>query len=146
MIDISKEELMWAVIQKLLFVPYKWGGDDPMAGFDCSGGVQEILASVGIDPRGDQTADMLMKHFMKEENGSAQPYIYFGDLLFFGKGLKSTHVAIAVSEDVMFEFGGGGSKTVDLDSAKAHNAYGRFRRIDNRKDLLMCVRVKELGG
>jgi len=27
---------------------YLWGGDDPLAGFDCSGFVIEILKSVGI--------------------------------------------------------------------------------------------------
>ena len=40
-------------------IPYRWAGDDPMAGFDCSGYLQEVLASVGMDPRGDQTSQAL---------------------------------------------------------------------------------------
>lgn len=53
---IKDYALMWVM------VPYEWGGDD-FAGMDCSGFAQEILAAAGIDPKGDQTAQMLYNYF-----------------------------------------------------------------------------------
>lgn len=140
----TKKDILWAVIQKMLFIPYKWGGDDPMGGFDCSGGIQEILDSVGIDPIGDQTADMLMKHFSISDMGEEITSIEFGDLVFFGRGEKATHIGISVSQTIMFEFGGGGSKTIDKETAEKHNAYGRFRRIRGRNDFKKAIRLIDL--
>ena len=42
--------------------PYSWAGETPMGGFDCSGLVQTILRSVGLDPAGDQSAQALMDY------------------------------------------------------------------------------------
>jgi cell wall-associated NlpC family hydrolase len=148
---ITNKKILWACMQGLLYRPYKWGGDDPMGGFDCSGGIQELLASIGIDPKGDQTAQALYNHFDLEIDnhwiGDSYASIYrsFGHLLFFGKGNdKITHVSMAINHRSMFEFAGGGSKTNTIDDAIRHNAYARIRAIDSRKDFISAIGI--LGG
>jgi cell wall-associated NlpC family hydrolase len=66
-------------------------------------------------------------------------------LLFFGKSrTEINHVAIAVSEKLMLEAGGGNDTTTTLSSAKAANAFVRIRPISNRKDLVAVLKLGEL--
>lgn len=128
------------ILYALQFIgrPYRWGGDDPMAGFDCSGFVQELLASVGEDPPGDQTAQSLYGHFNSLPHDKIPRA---GTLLFFGSSLQSiSHVAMAIDGFRMIEAGGGGSKTVNEAEAIRQNAYIRVRAISNRKDLVAAIR------
>ena len=61
---MNKIEIATKVAWSFLGKPYIWGGDDPMAGFDCCGLQVEILKSVGKLPRsGDWTAQQLMLMF-----------------------------------------------------------------------------------
>jgi len=116
--------------------PYIWGGNNPLEGFDCSGFAQEILAAMGLDPRGDQTAQMLYDHFI-EEGIEMEPQR--GCLAFFGEEERITHVAFCLSEDQMIEAGGGGRACKDEESAAAHGAYVRVRALDARSDLVACI-------
>lgn len=121
-------------------LPYRWGGDDPMKGFDCSGFVQEALASVGLDLPGDQTAQALYDHFAKDGTWGVYGC---GSLAFYGAAAnKITHVAIMIDTYRIFEFGGGGSKTNTLEDASNQNAYGRIRLLKNRKDLVAVIKPK----
>jgi len=116
--------------------PYIWGGDDPILGFDCSGLVQEILSSVGMDPPGDQTANALYMFFM------AQPHTTqakAGSLVFYGKVPNVTHVGFMVDKWRMIEAGGGGSSTKTGADAAAQNAYIRIRPIQRRNDLIGII-------
>ena len=131
------KELM--IIYALSFVgrPYIWGGQNPLKGFDCSGFVQEVLASIGLDPRGDQTAQTLYHHFLQIGYGSSCSR---GALLFFGKSEdKITHIALALSDKIMLEAGGGGSKTVNADIAAKQGAFVRVRPIKSRSDLIAAI-------
>lgn len=118
----------------LLGKPYLWGGDDPIKGFDCSGAILELLKSVGLWPtKADATSQQLHDYFKVEKVAPAK----FGTLLFFGKSPRAvTHVAMAISDQYMFEAGGGGSKTTSEEAASLQNAYLRIRPIDNRTDLV----------
>lgn len=128
--------LMLQYAKMLLVRPYKWGGDDPLAGFDCSGYVQECLASIGMDPKDDQSAQALYDHFAPISSRDEGP----GALIFFGPSVsKINHVALAVSAKYMFEYGGGGSGTNTLNDAIKQNAYGRMRPIASRKDVVAIV-------
>ncbi len=121
-----------------LGLPYIWGGDHPMNGYDCSGLVQEILASIGLDPQGDQTAQTLYTELQIGGAVAATPRV--GGVLFFGKNLQNiTHVAYCMSETEMIEAGGGGSKTKTTKDAIAQKAFVRIRPISRRKDLVACL-------
>jgi cell wall-associated NlpC family hydrolase len=112
--------------------PYRWGGDDPINGFDCSGLVQEILASVGMDPLADQTADALYRLW----KAKGTPQRTLGALAFYGTEARVTHVAFLLDGNRIVEAGGGGSKTLTKEDAANQNAYVRIRPVDNRKDLV----------
>jgi cell wall-associated NlpC family hydrolase len=136
------KELFFQVIMKMLFIPYRWSGDDPILGFDCSGGVQEILATMGLDPEGDQTAQQLYNHFLSRHT----PREFGpGSLAFYGKSLTEiTHIAIGISPKLIFEFGGGDARTIDEPSAARQNAYGRIRPLNRRRDLVAVLTPTDL--
>ena len=118
--------------------PYRWGGDDPMDGFDCSGLVQEILASLGEDPPGDQTAQALYDYFKSRARRRGAE---LGALAVFGSGDRHiTHVGFCLNESVMLEAGGGGRATTSREAAAKQNAYVRIRPISSRKDLVAILR------
>lgn len=55
-------EYVWT----FLGLPYRWGGDDPIQGFDCSGLIVEVLQAVGLLPHGsDLTANGLYLRYSK---------------------------------------------------------------------------------
>lgn len=120
--------------------PYVWGGDDP-SGIDCSGLVQEILASIGADPPGDQTADGLMRYFATHATRHTKPLP--GALVFYGAP-TATHVAFAIDHFRVIEAGGGGSKTLTPADAARQNAFVRIRPYDHRKDL-NCILLPAYG-
>lgn len=122
----------------LLFVgtPYIWGGDDP-TGFDCSGFVQELLASVGIDPAGDQSSNGLYRHFKKD--GFQLDFPLPGSLCFYGSENKITHVAFSIDNFRVVEAAGGNANTKTLEDAARQNAYVRVRPYDRRSDLIAII-------
>lgn len=129
---------------KFVGVPYKWGGDDPMSGLDCSGFVQEILRFAGEDPPGDQTAQSLFDHFSKPGNGKYGSYLP-GSLAFYGENAKKIiHVAFCVDTYRILEAGGGGSTTTSLEAAILKNAYVRGNLIKYRSDFLCVIRPNYL--
>jgi cell wall-associated NlpC family hydrolase len=118
-------------------LPYKWGGDNALTGFDCSGLVQEILASAGVDPRGDQTAQELFDHF---KHGQWNVHA-LGSLAFYGKDAASiTHVAFMIDPYRVIEAGGGDSTTTTRSVAEEKNATVRMRHISHRRDLIAIIR------
>ena len=136
----NKESLMM-FFQSVLGTPYKWGGNNCLQGYDCSGFVQDALAVIGVDPKGDQTSNDLY-NFFKDIQELNPKNISFGCLLFFGKE-KVTHVAIALNNKQMIEAGGGGSKTTTFQDAMKINACVRIRPINRRSDLLHVIKIKE---
>lgn len=125
---------------RLVGLPYRWGGDDPIKGFDCSGLVIEILQSYGLLPKGfDGSAQALYDLFSKAE-GSVMGRRELGSLVFFGKSVTQiNHVGFMVDERRMIEAGGGGSTTTNEDAAAAQNAFVRLRPVKWRPDLVAVV-------
>ncbi|MGM9935966.1 MAG: C40 family peptidase, partial [Candidatus Ornithomonoglobus sp.] len=79
---------------KYLGVPYVWGGTTPN-GFDCSGFVQYVFKSLGIDI--SRTTYTQVNEGIPVSKDELQP----GDLLFFGSGLNVHHVGIYVGNNTM---------------------------------------------
>lgn len=79
----------------LVGTPYRWGGNTPDTGFDCSGLVDYVFRTeAGIDlPRTSHAIAAL--DAPKIAKNDLEP----GDLLFFGRGHRVTHVAIYVGHD-----------------------------------------------
>lgn len=135
-------------------LPYLWGGDDPVAGFDCSGFCIEILKSVGMLPRrGDWTAQGLWHHYA-DNHGCAvmKSEIQEGCLVFWHSkhNLKRIiHVEYALNDVVCIGASGGGSATdTRLDAIKG-NAYIKKRPFATRKGIYGAVdpfKVKYGGG
>lgn len=138
---ISREMFMVACLQ-FLGLPYRWGGDDPINGYDCSGLIQELFAMVGADPQGDQTAQALYDHF---KSRSVERSRDTGTLVFYGKSTSHiTHVAMIIEGQTCIEAGGGGSKTTSLPAAAQQNAYVRLRPFNHRKDVVAVLMPKAL--
>lgn len=133
-------ELLRTYALSFIGTRYRWGGDDPIQGFDCSGFVQELLASAGMDPPGDQTAQGLFNHF--EITGTWDSYT-LGALAFYGESVtKITHVAMLLDQYRVIEAGGGGSRTNTIDDAATQNAFVRIRPIRRRCDLVAVVKPR----
>jgi cell wall-associated NlpC family hydrolase len=127
-------KLLYDYALSFLGQPYRWGGDDPIDGYDCSGLVQEILASVGADPAGDQTAQTLFEYFRRQGRISGPA---LGALAFYGQNRNAiTHVAFCLDRYRVIEAGGGGSKTTTREEAAKQNAFVRVRTFTHRKDLV----------
>ena len=116
--------------------PYVWGGEGP-GGFDCSGLVQEILRSIGADPRLDQTAQGLFNFFVTKPTIGVKPC--FGALAFYGSDEKGiTHVGFCLNAKVMLSSTGGG-KGVNIPTSRAMVT---IRPVNYRKDLVKVIRPK----
>jgi len=109
-------------LKRWLGLPYFWGGNDPMAGFDCSGLIIEVLQAHGLLSRyEDYTAEGLKRKYAQYIVD--EPYI--GCLVFFihPKKFIATHVAMAVDMDFIIHASGGGSSITSLKEAIRQNAY-----------------------
>ena len=131
-------KIVYDYAMSLLWVQYRWGGENPLVGFDCSGLCQELLRSVGLDPLGDQTAQGLYDYF--SSNGSINQW-GCGALAFYGESVKKVvHVGMCLDNYRMIEAGGGDSSVVDLATAQAKGACVRLRPIKGRKDFLCVIK------
>jgi len=89
---------------KMLGVPYRWGGNTPGRGLDCSGLADLSYRSAGLSlPRTSNEQYHAVRRVKV-----AQP----GDLLFFGHGSTATHVGIYLGRNLMIHAPGRG-RTVE---------------------------------
>lgn len=119
-------------IKRFIGLPYRWKGDDPIKGFDCSGLVVEMFKMAGImKEHEDLTADGIKKSL--KDKKVEKPKV--GVLVFYGTE-EATHVGICLNRKYMIEAGGGSSKVDTEEEAADKNAYIRIRPIDRRSDIL----------
>ena len=133
-------DILLSYAMRFVGVPYKWGGDDPLQGIDCSGFVIELLKSQGLVAKSfDANAQAIYQRYESSKVYKAS----FGALVFFGKdNTKITHVGFALDHNVMVEAGGGDSTTVNAVVAAEKNAFVKVRPILSRTDLVAMVRPK----
>ena len=138
-LELAQQALDYAL--RFVGLPYMWGGDDAVEGFDCSGLAIEMLKSVGIvEPNFDTTAHYLSKMYPKVDRPDA------GVLAFYGKEIRITHVGICLGRSRLLEAGGGNSRVTDRDSVAANDAFIRIRPIDYRKDRVCFCDPFQTGG
>lgn len=78
----------------MIGIPYRWGGDSPDDGFDCSGFVQHVF---------QQTRDLVLPHSAKAQAGSLEKVdkkeLAPGDLVFFNTMRRAfSHVGIYLGD------------------------------------------------
>jgi cell wall-associated NlpC family hydrolase len=134
---IPREAIAFQWLMNTLNAPYKWGGSNPLEGFDCSGLVVEFHKSFGLVGKDfDATAQVLFSMHKKEHPQDIKK-CKFGDLVFYGRSEKNiTHVGICLDDLLMLEAGGGGSRTINRQKAEEHGAWVRLRPIQSRKDIV----------
>lgn len=121
-VDAANDVLFRAI--GLVGTPYRWGGNTPAGGFDCSGLVNYIyLTSTGVRlPRTSAEMADLDKPKVREDELAS------GDLVFFGRS-HITHVGVYVGKGrfVHAPNSGGTVRLDDLDGSywKQNFAYGR---------------------
>lgn len=121
-----------------LHQPYRWGGSNPLTGFDCSGLVLELFKAYGISPFADGSAQDLYAYC--RANGMVSG-VGAAALCFYGKGPTSiSHVAFMINNVQVIEAGSGDSTTTSLDRAKEQGACVRLRPYNHRKDLVEIIK------
>jgi hypothetical protein len=126
---MKKLDLALDSAKRLINLPYRWGGNDPMEGFDCSGLVIEILQSAGLFPRNkDTTAHGLSLLFPETE------VIGPGVLVFYDwnsdKRFDHVEMVIAIDEDgELYTIGAsdGDDRTTTVTNAQMQDAYVKIR-------------------
>lgn len=131
---LDKKLILYTYLMAMIGQPYRWGGDDTIDGFDCSGLALEALWSQGMGPVSDATAAEILKYYERNKVEKA----LFGALVFFGKDTP-THIGICLNDTLMIEAGGGGSLTTTKEAAAKQNAFVRIRPIKRRSDFLCFV-------
>ena len=87
--------------------PYVWGGESKEeGGYDCSGYVYNVLRDSGF--KVNRSTANGYRSLGKEITADQKKE---GDLLFFGKNGKATHIAIYAGSGMMYESVGGSSNT-----------------------------------
>jgi hypothetical protein len=128
----TERELSLAIAWGFLGTFYTWGGDDP-SGFDCSGILVECSKAVGKLPRrSDFTAAGLYLRW--KHLGIPAQNMRPGDVVFFGKGGRVTHVEICVLAHPALAIGasGGGKRTKTRQDAIKDNAFIKVRPVWGR--------------
>ena len=78
---------------KLVGIPYKYAGETPKQGFDCSGFVMYVYKSIGVQlPHSAQMQSQLKGKTVKLKDAKPGDLIFFGSS--FGKKWQTQHVGI----------------------------------------------------
>ena len=126
---MTKRELVVDALKRHLGLPYKWGGNDPMAGFDCSGLMVDVLQTVGkMASSSDSTAHGLSKKYPETDILQPGVMVYWD----WNKDGRIDHVEMValVDEDgEVYTVGasGGDSRTTNEQTAISADAYVKMR-------------------
>ena len=134
--------------RNMLFTPYKWAGNNPLEGFDCSGFLCEVLRAFGIVGQNEDFASRDLFAVLQARDGLLLRIPKTTDwplatVLFFGESERHiTHCALSISRWQMIEAAGGDRTTTTPSSAVPRGAMVRIRPIVVRNDLVAGVLPK----
>lgn len=120
---IEKLDLRLSVVasaERFIGMKYKWGGKTPKTGFDCSGFTSYVMQENGVNVQGaSHHQSRLGKRISKSK-------VAPGDLIFFGKGTKVSHVAIVKANtgdslEVIHATSGSGVRVDDINNSNYWN-------------------------
>lgn len=126
---MKKRDIALKVLEQSVGLPYRWGGDDPVGGFDCSGLMVEVLKATGIfGEKGDATAQGLSKLYPETDILQVGVMVYW-DWNNDGVIDHVEMVAHVDEEGDVYTIGasGGGSATTTTLAAESSNAYIKVR-------------------
>lgn len=115
--------------ERFVGTSYRWGGDDPMTGFDCSGFVVECLWAVGLLTT-DLTANGLYRKFKEDTVQRSQK----GCLVLYPRDQRMYHVGIYCGDGLYLTAEGGGSNVKTPEDAAKHNAFVMMRPVNSREN------------
>ena len=122
---LTRRDVAFFCWERCLLQPYRWGGDDPIWGFDCSGLVIEGLKAADRFPRdADDTAAGLATRY------PAVTGLKPGALLFWGSpAIIHVEVVWQIVDGAPYTIGasGGGSSTRTAEDAARFNSYVKIR-------------------
>ena len=111
---------MVLIAKSTIGVPYRWGGNNPREGFDCSGLIRYVHK---------QATGMNIPRTAARQRDSSKTISYNqlqpGDMLFFKTGKRSNHVGIYVGNR-QFVHAPSGGKRVKITSMDSSYWYKRF--------------------
>jgi len=104
-------------------VPYKWGGNNPQRGFDCSG-LMSYVHKNALGLKIPRTAAQQRNNSRTINYAQLQP----GDMLFFKTGKKTNHVGIYIGNRKFIHAPSGGKrvKVASMDSSYWHKRFVKF--------------------
>jgi cell wall-associated NlpC family hydrolase len=140
--DVASEIVVQAMA--LLGVPYRWGGNDPARGLDCSGLVRHVFKRVGIDELPRRSEEM-----RRLGAGVARADLRAGDLVFFNTlGHPFSHVAIYVGGGQFVHAPGrhGRVRVDDLDDRYWRARFNGARRLAGPLDAARDPRAQTAAG
>lgn len=121
--DNPSRNLMVKIAQSTIGTPYKWGGNTPQQGFDCSG-LMTYIHKNALGKRIPRTTAQQRDSSRTLSYDQLQP----GDMLFFKTSAKSNHVGIYVGNRKFIHAPSGGKlvKITSMDSSYWFNRFVKF--------------------
>lgn len=89
--DLQRDSVV-AVVRAQVGRRYRYGGEDPERGFDCSGLIRYVMSAFNLRLPRTAALQSLIGQPVPQDTSRLRP----GDLLTFGKGKRVTHVGIYV--------------------------------------------------
>jgi peptidoglycan DL-endopeptidase CwlO len=121
-----------ATADRYIGVRYRYGGDTPAAGFDCSGLVQYVFGRNGVVLPRTSRQQATAGYALAARVDSLKP----GDLMLFSsKGIRIDHVAIYVGNNRMLHSSAGAGKVLYDDLTTPRGRWYLARHVASRRVL-----------